>query len=137
MIEHTCSIRVRYAESDQMQFAHHSVYIVWFEAARIELLRAIGIDYAQMEKEGFLLPVLEVCARYFSPAHFDDELSVTARLTSKPRAKFRIEYEVKLGEELICSGHSLHGFINAENRAIRPPKAFIRAVERYFTGPEG
>jgi len=133
MIEHTCRIRVRYAESDQMQFAHHSNYIVWFEAARIELLRAIGVNYAQMEQGGYLLPVLEVCAQYLKPARFDDELHITARIAEKPRAKCRIGYEVKTDYQLICSGHSLHGFINAQGKAIRPPGAFVQAVEKYFT----
>ena len=133
MIEHTSLVRVRYAETDQMKYAHHANYIIWFELARIELMRAVGISYADLEKKGYLLPVLEVGATYLRPARFDDQLKIVARLSQKPRAKFRIEYEViNEQEDVICSGYSSHGFISADYKATRPPRSFMQALEPYF-----
>ncbi len=125
-----CSIdfRVRYAETDQMKFAHHSVYIVWFEMARLELLRRMGISYAQMEKEGYLLPVIEVRARYFKPAFFDEKLRIKAQFGNIEKAHLRIDYRVEREGIVICEGYSVHAFTNAEGKPIRPPKFFLDKV---------
>ncbi len=128
MIDCTVEFRVRYAETDQMKFAHHSAYIVWFEMARIELLRKYGLPYAQMEKDGVLLPVLEVQARFFKPAFFDDLLKIQARFAEFKKARFRIDYQVYREQQLICEGYSLHTFMNAQGRPIRPPQFFLQKV---------
>jgi acyl-CoA thioester hydrolase len=123
-------IRVRYAETDQMKFAHHSNYIVWFEYARIAMLRHNGFDYAQMEKDGYLLPVLEVGVQYLKPSFFDDLLTIEARVSEVPRASFRIDYKVfNQSKIMICQGFSRHAFMNKENKAIKPPRDFIAAVK--------
>ena len=54
------TLRVRYAETDQMAVAHHSNHIVWFEVGRIELLRQLGFSYLEMEQDGMNLPVVEI-----------------------------------------------------------------------------
>ncbi len=125
-----CSVdfRVRYAETDQMKFAHHSAYIIWFEMARIELLRSMGFSYAQMEKDGVLLPVLEVSARYFKPAFFDDALRIVARFGALNKARLRIDYQVFRQQTLICEGFSLHAFMNEKGRPIRPPEFFLEKI---------
>jgi acyl-CoA thioester hydrolase len=129
-MKYKSEIRVRYAETDQMKFAHHSNYIVWFEHARIEMLRQNGFDYAQMEKEGYLLPVLEVGVQYLKPAFFDDLLKIEAWVSELPRSSFRIDYKVyNSADILICKGFSRHAFMNNENRAIKPPRKFIDAVK--------
>ena len=130
MIEHTSEIRVRYAETDQMRFAHHSHYITWFELARINLLREIGISYADLEQEGYLMPVLEVSARFHRPAHFDDRVFIKAFIEEIPRAKLFFKYEVRneVGE-LLCEGHSLHSFMNRKERAIKPPRQFLKRIK--------
>jgi len=133
MIEHTSKVTVRYAETDQMMFAHHSNYIVWFEYARIELMRAAGINYCDMEKNGTLLPVLEVKASFKRPARFDDELKIKAKLPALPRSKLKFEYQVfNNQDELLCQGYSLHAFMNSRNRAVKPPAVFIETLKRYI-----
>ena len=126
----TVNIRVRYAETDQMKFAHHSAYIVWFEMARIELLREMGISYAQMEKEGILLPVLEVKATFFKPAFFDEQLHVVARFAALKKARLHIDYQVFREQNLICEGYSKHAFMNNQGRPIRPPQIFVETLKR-------
>jgi len=130
MIEHTSEIRVRYAETDQMRFAHHSHYITWFELARINLLREVGISYANLEQEGYLMPVLEVNARFLHPAHFDDRLFVKAVIKEIPRAKLSFKYEVRNEHgELLCTGSSLHSFMNQKERAVKPPRQFLKRIK--------
>jgi len=129
-MEHSVRIRVRYAETDQMRFAHHSVYVVWFEMARIELMRGLGLNYAQMEKDGYLLPVLEVGIRYRKPAFFDDELQISAKFAQLAGARLRIQYTVTKNGTLIAEGFSVHAFMNAQGRPIRPPVFFVNAIKR-------
>lgn len=127
-MEHSVSLRVRYAETDQMKFAHHSVYVVWFELARIELMRKLGLNYAQMEKDGYLLPVLEIGIQYYKPAYFDDELEITAQFTEFKKARFRINYKVKKDDILLSEGFSVHAFMNAQGKPIRPPEFFKKKI---------
>ena len=130
MIEHISEIRVRYAETDQMRFAHHSHYITWFELARINLLREIGISYAELEQEGYLMPVLEMQARFLRPAHFDDRLFVKAVIEEMPHAKLSFKYEVRSeAGELLCEGSSLHSFMNRKERAVKPPRQFLNRIK--------
>lgn len=132
-MEHTSRIQVRYAETDQMKFAHHSSYIVWFEAARIDFMHSIGIDYACMEKDGYLLPVLEVKAAYKKAARFDEQLDIKTFINELPRAKLRFEYKIfNQQQQLICEGYSVHAFMNKANRAVKPPKFFIESLKRFF-----
>lgn len=118
-------VRVRYAETDQMRVAHHSNYIVWFELARVELLKSVGIDIEELEKEGFFIPVLEVSARYIRPARFGDVLMIRAELRERSRAKLSFNYEiVDVEGNILCKGSSIHGFMNGEGKAVKPPKHF-------------
>ena len=133
MIEHETRIRVRYAETDQMRFAHHSHYIVWFEFARIEMLNAIGLPYAELEANGYYIPVLEVGVKFKHPAHFDEELRIVVRMAEKPKATFFLEYDVYNAQNIkISTGYSRHSFMNAKGRSIKPPKQFTEITGRYF-----
>lgn len=133
MIEQTVEIIVRYAETDQMQFAHHSNYIIWFEHGRIQLLKKLGFPYTDLEKRGYLIPVLEVSAVFLKYAVFDECLKLTTRIPKLPSAKQFFEYEVyNEKQELICTGKSVHTFMNKENKAIRPPRELIKEVKPYF-----
>ena len=133
MIEHDTTISVRYAETDQMKFAHHSNYIVWFEFGRIELMKSLGLSYASLEKQGYLLPVLEVNAKYRKPARFEDKLTIKSVIPQMPGAKIKFEYQVfNQYKELLCSGFSVHSFMNLKDRAIKPPKYFLQKIAEYF-----
>jgi len=133
MIEHFTETRVRYAETDQMQIAHHSNYIVWFELARVELMKSLGWDYASMEKAGYWMPVLEVRVHYLKPLFFDDWVRIRAFIEERPSAKIKYQYEIfNARQERICQGYTVHGFMNAKNRAIKPPRAFIKKMQSYF-----
>ncbi len=133
MIQHETRFNVRYAETDQMKFVHHSNYIIWFEMGRIGLMSSAGIFYADLERQGYLMPVLEVGARYQKPARFGDELTMKTVIPQIPRAKIKFEYQIfNAKEELLCSGFSLHSFMNRNDRAIKPPKEFLLKLKDYF-----
>src|SRR5215472_16017199 len=71
------SVRVRYAETDQMGIVYYANYLVWFEIGRVELLRSLGLAYSQLEKDHKqILPVVEANCRYRSPARYDDEILI-------------------------------------------------------------
>jgi len=123
-IEHTVKIRVRFAETDAMQVVYYAEYFVWFEVARTELFRSIGMPYSVISrKRGFHTPVVQAHAEYKASARYDDEVTVRARTSKVGRSSLRIDYEVrKLPEnDLICIGHTVHVLIGEDGRAKELP----------------
>src|SRR5215212_183172 len=100
--EHEITIRVRYPETDGMGVVHHSRYFQYFELGRIELLRASGISYAQLEMEGILFVVAKVECRYKSPARYDDELTLTTRIVRQTHVRIDHEYVLKRDTTVIA-----------------------------------
>jgi len=125
MISAEVGIRVRYQETDQMGVVYHGNYFTWFEVARIELLDQLGCPYRELEKNGYLLPVLHCEAKFKKPARFDDRLTIEVRIKEPPTAKIRINYQVIRGEELLCTGNSTHAFMDNKGKLTRPPAAFL------------
>lgn len=118
---HTTRIRARYEESDQMGFIHHSNHIVWIEQARMDLFRECGINYKELEANGFLLPVIKAVLKYVSPAYFDDEILVQAAFTKVSHAKIKIEYQMfRNSRELLCYGYTEHCFLTKEAKKPIP-----------------
>ncbi len=112
----TTEITVRYAETDCMGIVHHSVYPVWYEVARTEYIKALGMSYSDMEKNGVMLPLASISCNYRRPAHYDEVLEVTARITRLSAARLDFHYTVrKKGEaDILAEGTSCHGFVSAE-----------------------
>ncbi len=90
---------VRYAETDQMGIAHHSVYPIWFELARTDLAKQAGFPYSKMEQAGVMTPLVELQCKYRKPAHYEDELIVTATVSKLSSVKIEFYYEVFLKNE--------------------------------------
>lgn len=91
---HSFGMRVRYAETDASGMVHHSRYLPWFEMARVEWLRAEGIRYADLERDGYHLAVVEAHIRYVAPARFDDSLQVRVGLADVRSREATFVYEV-------------------------------------------
>jgi acyl-CoA thioester hydrolase len=104
------TLRVRYAETDQMAVVYHSNYIIWFEVGRVELLRKLGFSYLEMEQDGLNLPVVEVKCRYKHPARYDDEILIRTRLAQMRTSLLGFHYEVlrKADGRLLAEGESVH-----------------------------
>lgn len=132
MIESRAQVTVRYSETDMMGVVYHGRYLPWFEIGRTTLLKEMGLAYRQLEAEGFRLPVLEVSAKYFRPAVYDDVITIVTRLRDKPLLRIRLEYEVRRGDELLATGHTVHAFIDREGKPVRPPGRALKAFAAAF-----
>ncbi len=133
MIKHVSSIRVRYADTDQMKFAYYGKFFEYFEQGRSDLLRGIGLPYPQVEEMGFLLPVIEAHASYKKAARYDDLLNVITYLREVPVARVRLDYEVfrEGEEELLAEGYTIHTFMNAATgKPSRAPAQFLEVIEK-------
>ncbi len=130
MIHTIYQTRVRYAETDRMDVVHHSNYLVWFEAARIQMLDEIGLPYKDLEGEGYFIPVLGANIDYRKPAFFDDRLEVHLYMREQARARFHFDYEVRRGEDLLASGSTTHGFMDRNGKGMRPPADFVAVVRK-------
>ena len=104
------TLRVRYAETDQMSVVYHSNYLIWFEVGRVELLRQLGFSYLEMEQDGLNLPVVEVRCRYKHPARYDDEITIRTWIAQMRSSLLRFEYELvrKSDGRLLAEGESVH-----------------------------
>ena len=117
----TSSIRVRYAETDQMGVAHHAEYFAWFEVGRTDLLRETGTTYRELEADGLRLPVIEATARYLRPVLYDDLLEVRTEVTTVGGARVGFSYEVRRAgtEGPLATGTTQHATVDAKGRPRR------------------
>ena len=133
MLEHHYAHRVRYRECDRMGVVYHVHYLDYFEAARTEMIRALGVPYLEIENSGFLIQVVQVNVRYHSPAYYDDELVVTVRVSKLPTSRLTLENEVRRrGEDrILASGQIDLCFVSDETkRPVRAPDYFVAAFEK-------
>ena len=131
---HRHKIRVRYAETDAMGVVYYANYLTYFEVARVEYLRAAGIDYRSLEDAKMTGAVTEAKVTYHAPAKFDDELSLWTRCVSLGKVRFRIEYEVHREADgvLVASGHTEHAMLDHHTlRPVRIPAWVREGVERF------
>jgi len=124
-------LRARYAETDQMGIVHHGVYPVWFEVARTELSRAVGLPYRVWEEQGILLVVSELTCRYRAPARYDDNITVLVRVSEVASRGAAFAYRVHRDDgSLLVEGSTRHLAVSrATGRPVVLPEAF-RAVLR-------
>jgi acyl-CoA thioester hydrolase len=124
-------IRVRFADTDAQGVVHNSTYLVWFEVARVEYLRAFAGGYQALRDHGIEALVLESFCRYRVPAVFDDEIVVHTRCVGLRGARFRYEYEIVRGDELIADGHTEHACVDAVTlRPTRTPDWLVDAITK-------
>jgi len=121
-MQHEIEIRVRYQETDGQGRVHHANYLTWFELGRVELLRAAGHSYRELEEAGVFLVVAEVQIQYYLPALFDDVLRVVTTTVAAKGARIEHRYQVFRGEELLAEGSTTVACVNREGRVSRLPK---------------
>lgn len=119
-------LTVRYAETDMMGIVHHSRYYPWFEMARGEFIKKIGISYSQMEKMGILLPLTETHCKYIHGLTYEDEVIVTCQIEKLSVARISFLYEVirKSDMQKVSEGRTAHGFVDRNLRPINMKKEF-------------
>lgn len=120
--ESRSTIRVRYADTDQMGVAYYANYLVWFEVARTDWLRATGQTYRAMEAAGVSLPVIEAHCEYRKPARYDDDLTVRTRAALVSPVRVRFDYEVTSADgTALATGHTVHAGTDPTGRPCRLP----------------
>ncbi|HEY9008506.1 MAG TPA: thioesterase family protein [Ohtaekwangia sp.] len=135
MYQSETSIRVRYGETDQMGYVYYGFYAMYYEVARVESLRQLGISYKEVEAMGIIMPVLENHSKYLAPGRYDELLRIVTTIREKPSIKIKFEYEIFNEENrLINRGETLLVFVDkATNRPCRPPQAMEDVLAPFFT----
>lgn len=124
-MEHAIEIRARYQECDPMGVVHHTVYPVWFEMGRTELLRSGGGSYRDMEEQGILLAVIRLEVKYHAPAKYDDVLELTTRLRGGSKVKIEHEYELRRGDDRLVTGNTVLACLDREGRPRALPDGLV------------
>ena len=128
-------IRVRYAETDQMGYVYHGNYAAYFEVARTEAFRRLGISYKELEADGVGMPVGELRTRFRRPARYDDLLTVRL-LLRQPAEGTRVLFEYEIyneAHELLTEGHTLMVFVKTSTgRPVAIPPSILERLAPYF-----
>jgi acyl-CoA thioester hydrolase len=134
MYSSTTKIRVRYGETDQMGYMYYGNYAQYYEVGRVEMLRSLGMDYAAMEANGIMLPVLELSSKFIKPAHYDQEITVKTIVEQLPGIRIHFKYELyNEAEELINIGATTLVFVDMiKKKPCLPPENFLNRIREWF-----
>jgi len=117
------NVPVRYGETDQMGVVYHGNYASYFEIARTEWLRNLGVTYKELENKGIMLPVISLFFNFIKSAKYDDVLTIIVILKKKPLVKIEFDYEIyNQKKEKISTGNSILAFMDMKtNKPLRCP----------------
>jgi acyl-CoA thioester hydrolase len=138
------TVRVRYAETDQMGVVYYANFLVWFEIGRVELLRQLGFDYKQMEVvDDCVLPVVEATCRYKAPARYDDLIVIETRVSAMRASVLKFAYSVyragegfadgsELPEKLLATGETTHVIVDRSLERTVLPEKYANVIRATF-----
>lgn len=129
---HNAEIQVRYGETDRMGVAHHASYLLWFELGRTGLLREAGHTYREMERNGFLLPVLEYNVRFFVGAEYDDRVRIETGILQLRSRTVTFAYRALRGDKLLATGWTRHLCVDPDSQYRRLPTEIIEAITQFL-----
>lgn len=134
MYTHQSKIRVRYSETDQMGYVYNGNYAAYYEIGRTEMMRSLGMDYATMEKEGVMLPLLELKCKFIKPAYYDQEITIKTIVKVLPAVRMLFDYELyNEADELINIGSTTLVFFDiVKKKPCPPPAYFSERIKQYF-----
>ena len=121
LASHEITFRVRYQETDAQGHVHHANYLNYFEQGRVELLRAAGHSYRDLESQGLMLVVIEVNCRYLGPSKFDDELTLRTTTQQVRGTRIRHQYHVLRGDDVLVDATTVVACVNRDGRPQRLP----------------
>ncbi|MAS16707.1 MAG: thioesterase [Flavobacteriaceae bacterium] len=123
--------KVRYYETDQMGFVHHSNYLKYFEMARIEWFDFLDIRYVELEKKNIWLPVVECSISYMNPLFFGDQFKVEIKCEKEPMSKIEFSYHIINNKKVeICRGITKLAFYDPKTK--KPKKCPLEIKEKFF-----
>jgi acyl-CoA thioester hydrolase len=128
-------VRVRYADTDQMGYMYHGNYAAYYEIARTEMLRSLGLSYKSMEEDGVMMPVIELKTKYIKPALYDEQITIKVIINKVPGVRIVFNYELyNEKEELINTGETTLVFVNmVRNKPCLPPENLSKKIGIYFS----
>jgi acyl-CoA thioester hydrolase len=128
------TIRVRYGETDQMGYVYYGYYAMYYEVARVESFRQLGLKYKELEEMGVIMPVLENKSKFIAPARYDDLLRIVTTIPEKPGVRIRFQYQIyNEANDLIHEGETMLVFINKKtNRPCRQPVEMEKVLAPFF-----
>ena len=127
------TIRVSYSDTDQMGFVHHSNYLKYYETARWNLFRYLGIPYKEIEETGMLLPVVNVQMQYLKPAFYDEELTVESSIAATKGATIILDYKLfNNDQELINTATITLAFVNSHSKRPCKPSTLIQELLQQY-----
>ncbi len=133
MKKHIYKTQVRYAETDQMAVVHNSVYYIYMELARTDLVRAEGVTYKEMEEMGIFMPVLENGCKFKTPARYDDPIEVETYIAYFKNASIRFEYRIRRADgTLLATGFSVHAAVDKDFQVISIPDNWREFFSKYI-----
>jgi len=135
MFEYESKVKVRYVETDQMGVVHHSNYAQYYEVARTECFEACsGMTYETLEKEGVMLPILDMYSKFIKPSLYNQVLTIKSIVKELPTVRLKVDYEIyNEANELINVGYTTLVFVNKQTRRpCQPPENFMQNVRQYF-----
>jgi acyl-CoA thioester hydrolase len=134
MFEASTQVRVRYAETDQMGYVYYGNYATYFEVARVEALRQMGLSYRELEDQGIMMPVLENWSKYITPATYDELLTIKVSIKERPNVRIAFHYEIyNTTNKLIHEGVTKLVFVKIDTRRpCRIPDEFLKIINPHF-----
>lgn len=134
----TSRLTVRYAETDQMGIVHHSNYPIWYEVARTDYIKLIGLTYTQFEEMGLMTPLVSMESHFIQPAFYEDELRVEASLSQVSQVKLIFSYKVYREKDhtLINTGETVHGIVNKKRQPVRMKREFPELYQKLLNACE-
>lgn len=125
------TLRVRYAETDQMGVVYYANYLIWCEIGRVEFMRQLGLDYKTMEVEdGCMLPVVEANCRYKAPARYDDLIRVETSISGLRQSVVKFAYRILRDEtnELLTEAETVHVVVDLKMQKSSMPERYVAAL---------
>lgn len=131
MRSHRHSFRPIYGDTDMMGVVYYGNYLRFFEAGRTEFMRAAGLPYGEVERKGFILPVVEAKIRYRAPAKYDELLTLEVTIERMRLGTVRFVYRLVRDEDsaLICTGHTLHACVGPNGKVCRIPADVVARLQ--------
>lgn len=135
MYQSETSVRVRYGETDQMGYVYYGYYAMYYEVARVEALRRLGLTYREIEAMGIIMPVLENHSKFLVAGKYDEVLRIVTTIKDKPSVRISFHYDIYNEEnKLINQGQTLLAFVDQKSgRPCRPPEEMMRVLAPFFT----
>ncbi len=134
MLTTETKLRVRYAETDKMNFVYYGNYAQYYEIGRTEMLRHLGFTYKNLEDKGIILPVLTLNTKYLKSASYDNLLTIRTTIKELPKVRIKFYYEIfNENNELINSGDTTLVFVDTKkNKPVMVPDFFLKIISKYF-----